>query len=89
MAGFIGMDPAAVRSLAGQLNAKADEIRTIAANLSSTLDSTQWVGNDATNFRSDWSSSHRTQLMNVADALSDASTRATSNAEAQEQASNA
>lgn len=88
MAGFVGMDPAAVRSLAGQLNAKADEIRTIAANLSSTLDGTQWVGNDATNFRSDWNSSHRTQLMHVADALSEASTRATSNAEQQEQASN-
>jgi uncharacterized protein YukE len=89
MTGFIGMDPAAVRALAGQLNAKADEIRTIATNLSSTLEHTQWVGNDATNFRGDWNSSHRTQLMNVADALSEASTRATSNAEQQEQASNA
>lgn len=89
MTGFVGMDPAAVRSLAAQLNVKADEIRTIATNLSTVLDNTQWVGNDANGFRSDWHGTHRTQLMSVADALSNASTRASSNAEQQEQASSA
>lgn len=87
MAGFLGMDPGAVRALAAQLNAKADEIRTIANNLSTALENTQWLGNDATSFRSDWQSHHRTQLYSVADALSDASSRATNNAEQQEQAS--
>ncbi len=87
MAGFVGMDPAAVRALAAQLNAKADEIRTIATNLSTVLDNTQWVGTDATGFRGDWHGAHRTQLMTVADALNNASTRATNNAEQQEQAS--
>jgi NADH:ubiquinone oxidoreductase subunit len=47
----------------------------------------QWVGNDASSFRSDWQSHHRTQLNNVTDALSDASSRATNNADQQEQAS--
>jgi len=88
MTGFIGMDPAAVRTLAAQLHAKADEIRNIATSLTSTLAGTHWAGNDANHFRDEWNSSHRTQLMNVAEALSDASTRATSNAEQQEQASN-
>jgi hypothetical protein len=35
------MDPGAVRALAAQLNSKADEIRTIANNLSTALENTQ------------------------------------------------
>ncbi len=87
MTGFIGMDVGAVRNLAGQLKAKAEEINTIANTLSSQLDGVQWVGADATTFRSDWSSTHRAQLSAVADALTQASTRATQDAEQQENAS--
>ena len=47
----------------------------------------QWVGFDADGFRNDWQSTHRTQLHAVATALRDASTRATANANQQEQAS--
>lgn len=88
MAGFTGMDIAAVRTLASQLAAKADEIETIANGLTSQLDGVQWVGFDADSFRSDWHSTHRSQLHAVSAALRDASTRATANATQQEEASN-
>ena len=87
MASFTGMDIGAVRTLASQLSAKADEIDAIANGLSSQLDGVQWVGFDADGFRGDWQSTHRTQLHAVATALRDASTRATANANQQEQAS--
>jgi uncharacterized protein YukE len=87
MTGFIGMDVGAVRNLAGQLKAKAEEINTIANTLSSQLDSVQWVGPDASTFRSDWSGTHRAQLTAVADALGHAATRATQDADQQENAS--
>lgn len=84
---FTGMDVPAVRNLAAQLTAKADEIESIATLLSSQLDGIQWVGADADGFRGDWQSTHRTQLHTVATALRDASTRATSNANQQDEAS--
>ncbi|MEV4518234.1 hypothetical protein AB0K00_55930 [Dactylosporangium sp. NPDC049525] len=87
MSGLTGMDISAVRTLANQLNAKADEIETIASALTGQLDGTQWLGSDADGFRNDWLNTHRTQLQNVAGALRDASTRASNNANQQEQAS--
>lgn len=87
MSSMLGMDIGAVRNLAGQLMAKADEIDTIANTLTSQLDAAQWVGPDATAFRGDWVSVHRAQLNTVANALREASNRATSNANQQEQAS--
>ncbi|GIG57806.1 hypothetical protein Lfu02_21780 [Longispora fulva] len=87
MTSFIGMDVSAVRSLATQLNSKADEIETISNALSTQLEHVQWVGHDAEGFRSEWQGTHRTQLHTVATALRDAATKATNNANQQEQAS--
>jgi uncharacterized protein YukE len=87
MTGFLGMDVPAVRNLATQLSAKADEIESIMSVLTSQLHSVQWMGPDADNFRNDWQSVHRVQLSTVAQALRDAATRANNNANQQEQAS--
>lgn len=87
MAYFTGMNISEVRSLATQLSTKADEIDSIANALSSQLNGVQWVGADADNFRNEWQSTHRGQLSAVAHALRDASTRATVNANQQEEAS--
>jgi uncharacterized protein YukE len=84
---MLGMDISAVRGLATQLTAKADEIEQIANTLSGQLDSAQWLGADAEKFRGDWHNTYRAQLHNVAGALRDASTRASHNATQQEQAS--
>jgi uncharacterized protein YukE len=87
MSGFQGMDVEAVRSLAQQMSAKAEEIEHLSNALSSQLDGTQWVGHDAVSFRGEWSGAHRSQLAAVANALRDASTAAGNNANQQEQAS--
>jgi uncharacterized protein YukE len=87
MAGMTGMDIEQVRVLSKQLSAAADQVRQIASDLSSKLGSTTWVGNDQTRFTSDWNSTHRPNLSNVADALTQASTQANKNATEQEQAS--
>lgn len=83
-----GMDIAAVRQLVAQMNQRADEIRTLAASLSSALNGTAWSGPDREQFVSDWQGQHVQQLNIVAQALNDAASRASANADAQEQASN-
>jgi uncharacterized protein YukE len=87
MTSFVGMDVQAVRTLATQFTAKAEEIDSIANSLSNQLNGVQWVGVDGDSFRSDWQSQHRTQLQTVSTALRDAATRATSNANQQEETS--
>ena len=86
---FIGMDVEAVRTLAGQLNSKADEIDTITSTLTSQLSSTQWEGSDAGTFRSDWTTTHVSQLTTVANAIRDAASNAIRNADEQSTASSA
>lgn len=86
-ANFFGMDINAVRQLATQLGQKAQEIETLASQLTTMLGNTEWSGPDATNFRNEWQSQHMTALRNVANALKEAQNRATGNAQEQEQTS--
>lgn len=88
MSNFTGMDIAGVRNLANQMRSKAEEIESLMTQLTSQLNSTQWVGNDRQQFEGDWSSQHCTALRNVAGALRDAATRADNNATQQENTSN-
>ena len=81
MSTFTGMDIAAVRQLG------AEEIRTVMTNLTTQIDSTQWVGTDRESFHSDWTSTHTAALTQVATSLEEASQRAALNADQQEQAS--
>ncbi|TWP54054.1 hypothetical protein FKR81_00335 [Lentzea tibetensis] len=87
MAGFYGMDIEAIRGLATQLGSKADEIDTIANTLTTQIDGANWAGPDADTFRTDWATTYRAQLTAVATALRDASTRATGNANQQDETS--
>jgi uncharacterized protein YukE len=83
----LGLDPAAVRSLASLLNAKADEIDAVRALLTSQLLNVWWEGPDAVSFRNDWETAHTAQLSHVSAALRDAASRAQANVAQQEQAS--
>jgi uncharacterized protein YukE len=87
MSNVLGMDVQAIRNLANQLNAKADEIDSIMNLLTQMLDVAVWTGPDAQNFRNDWHTTHRSQLHAVSTALRDASQRSSQNASQQEQAS--
>lgn len=83
-----GLDVEQVRQLSTQLNQKAGDIDSILSTLTSTLNSTQWEGPDATQFRNDWSGQYTSSLRQVSQALRDAAQKATQNANAQEQTSN-
>jgi uncharacterized protein YukE len=87
MSNFTGMDIPGVRQLATQMDQRAEEIRTLMGQLTSALQSTQWVGPDREQFVGDWQSTHCQQLNHVIQGLSDAANRARQNAQQQEQAS--
>lgn len=87
MSNFTGMDIAAVRQLSQQLNAKADEIRSITQQLTGQLQNTPWVGPDRERFYGDWTGQYTSALNNVVQGLEDAAQRAMQNANEQEQVS--
>ena len=84
-----GLDVEQVRQLSSQLSQRASDIEGVLSTLTTTLNSTDWTGPDATGFRSDWSGQHSTALKQVISALREASQKANQNAQAQEQTSNA
>lgn len=84
---LFGQDIDQVRQLAGQLNAKAGDIESVISQLTSAVNSVQWMGPDAERFRSDWQGQHVPQLRQVVSALQNASQHATRNANEQQQAS--
>ncbi|MFT3852171.1 MAG: WXG100 family type VII secretion target [Ilumatobacteraceae bacterium] len=87
MSNFTGMDIAGVRQLSQLLNSKADEIDQIRSQLTSSLNGTQWVGNDRNQFTNDWQGQYTNALNTVVQGLRDASQRASRNADEQETAS--
>lgn len=84
---FLGMNPEEVRQLASSLSQKAGEIEAIKSQLTASLQSTSWVGNDAQQFRSQWDSNHVPNINRVVEALREASQTSNRNAQAQEQTS--
>lgn len=89
MSNFTGMDIGGVRQLAGQMDQRAEEIRTLMGQLTNALQSAQWVGPDREHFVADWQGTHCAQLNAVIHGLTEAANRARLNAQQQEQASNA
>ncbi|NNN22403.1 MAG: hypothetical protein HKL80_10440 [Acidimicrobiales bacterium] len=84
---FYGMDVDQVRQLANQMSQAAGEIESLSAQLTSALNSTQWVGPDQQRFMSEWTSQHSPNLRNVCQGLHQAAQLAIQNANQQEQAS--
>jgi uncharacterized protein YukE len=81
-----GMDVSAVQALSQQMSSAASEIQSQMQRLTSSLESVQWVGNDANQFKSDWQQ-HQANLNQVVQCLQEASQTAQKNAQQQEQAS--
>ena len=86
---FTGMDIAAVRNMAAQMDNAAGEIEAITSKLTGVLQGTQWEGADATNFRSEWEGQHCTNLRQLQERLRAVSNQARKNADEQEAASGA
>jgi uncharacterized protein YukE len=84
---LFGQDIEQVQQLSVQLNSKADEIQNVISALSSAVSSVQWMGPDAERFKSEWQSTHVSQLRQVVEALRTASQNARKNAQEQQTAS--
>jgi len=82
-----GLDVQQVRQLSTQMHQQAEQIQQILGQLTGALNGTQWTGPDAQQFRNEWESKHTPALRNVVAALNDASTKARTNADQQEQTS--
>ena len=82
-----GADVEQLRTLGTKLQNGADQIEQQRTNLGRLLDSTTWEGPDAKHFRSEWQGTHTSALNQVIQALKDAGTKATKNANEQDQAS--
>ncbi len=89
MSQFLGMDPAAVDAKAKQLSAKARDIETIQAQLTTLINSLDsvWHGKDMQKFKSDFNSDYRPVLGLIADGLESLSQKARANANQQRQTS--
>ena len=70
---FLGMDVEQVQNLSRQLDQKATDITNMISTLNSTLQSTEWKGPDADQFRNDWNSTLSQKLRQVSESLKQAS----------------
>lgn len=88
MAGiFLGASPEELETLAGTLEAAADEIDARVSTIQGALDGTQWTGPDSDRFRDYWTTTLTSQLQNAATSLREAGTTARGNAQQQTDAS--
>ncbi len=84
-----GMDIGQIRSLARNLDAKADAIRGVVDQLTGDVEAASWVGPDRQRFVEQWRHRHAAALRRVADNLDSAARQARQHAAAQERASRA
>ena len=85
----LGLDPEQMTALQKSFQREATSIRSLGKQLDGQLKAAWWKGTDADRFRSEWDSSHKSQLEKVAAALDEASKRIASNVTQQTQASQA
>ena len=91
MAGNLwGADVEQLRTLAQQFGQVSDTLLQTSSHLTNQINSTPaWKGNDASQFRSNWNSSHRALIEQTVRALKDESKKLLDNANQQERASDA
>ena len=91
MAGNLwGADVEQLRTLAQQFGKVSDALLQTSSHLTNQINSTPaWKGNDASQFRSNWNSSHRALIQQTARLLKDESKKLLDNANEQEKASDA
>lgn len=84
-----GMDISQIRSMARNMERKADEIRGVVDQLSGSVDSVSWIGSDRDRFVDEWRTRHAAALRQVADNLDSAARQARDHAADQERVSRA
>ena len=88
---FVGMSPEAIRSVATGLSNQAESLNSVITTVESAIGEAEanWKGLDSTNFVNDWSGNYKVGLQTATDAISQLSQQANTQADAQEQTSNA
>ena len=86
--GLKGMNVEQGRALSKSMLSNSDTIAGITSQLQNQLMNTEWLGQDADQFRDAWNSEYSKALKTVAQALATASTHLSREADAQDQASN-
>lgn len=86
--GLKGMNVEQGRSLSKSMLNNSDTITGITSQLQNQLQNTEWLGQDADQFRDKWNSEYSKSLKIVAEALSLAGQHLNQEADAQDQASN-
>jgi uncharacterized protein YukE len=87
--GFLGLDVAAIRHLARQLDTQSNEVALAANELTQAIDATSWFGSDQASFVQQWESVHRPALTRASELLGTASSIAQQSAVDQERTSGA
>lgn len=82
-----GMDTAVVAVLGADLQDARARVEALRARLEARLADTDWIGNDAARFRSDWQGRLRPALENAQEALATAATIASGHVRDQSAAS--
>lgn len=85
---FSGLDLEAVRSMARQFDASAEQMELIRAALAGLVTQAAWVGMDSSEFSARWEAELGPALAAAAEALRDAGSTARANADQQEAVSN-
>lgn len=84
-----GMDIGQIRTMANNMDAKADAIRGVVDQLTGDVEAVSWAGPDRQRFLDEWRNRHAAALRRVADNLDSAARQARDHAAAQERASRA
>ena len=84
-----GMDISQIRSMARDMDRKADEIRSLIDGLSGQVEVAAWAGGDRERFVQEWRTRHAVALRRVADNLDVAARHARDHAADQERVSRA
>lgn len=82
-----GMNVDEVRNLGQQLQTQAQHVRDLVSRLEGQINSTTWLGPDATTFKTQWWPEHRQQLQAAAEGLQGFGQSALNNASEQESTS--
>ena len=87
MNGFWGADTEALRTMGTVRSRRAEALADLETLLTSTIDSIEWIGEDADRFRADWSGIVRPSLQDQEVALRQHARRLVQHADEQEEAS--
>jgi hypothetical protein len=69
MSGMLGMDPYQAQDYSNRMNGSASDFRELIDVISQMVSNVAWYGNNANQFKEEWSSSIMTEIQGAIEAL--------------------